>query len=192
MKLTAVVKDIRTRYIAKFGLPRGTPETIDDIARTWCIQFAEQVRFETKDARYGMKRADPGRPIGKDSLAYNADSGLICWDLFTGTGTGTPQLNTDPDSLDIPDQVFVPVPAVDHLGGAAPMPVPPAGHTLQDYLTIGHAIDDLYAAELNRRVSDAEAMTNWIFHWREEGASLEMIRDWIRQSAEWKTKHPNG
>jgi len=130
MKLSQQVKDIRTRCIAKFGLPRGTEQSIEDIARAWAIAFAEQVCFELPGQGYGVKRASATRPIGKDTLAQEQDGGrLVCWDLFTGTGTGTPTLNEDPDSLDITGQVFVPVQSVNHLGMVIPTPQPPVDPT---------------------------------------------------------------
>lgn len=204
MKLPDRVKAIRTRYAAKFGLPHGTPETIDDIARQWSIGFAEQVRFETMDAKWGMKRADPGRPIGKDSIAFNDPAGLICWDLFTGTGTGSPGLNDDPDSLAIgpgtPDgghdgQVFVPVQAVDHIGQVStppvPVPSPKPGKTLSEYFAERDVIVRLYHEELGRGViADPDALVNWLYHWREWDQSEAWIRARIQDSPEWKLKHP--
>lgn len=191
MKLPDAVKLIRDRYVAKFGTPHGTPDTIDEIARQWSIGFAEQVIFDTKDPRWGVKRADSGRPIGKDTIAFNPPPGLVCWDLFIGTGTGNPQIVLDPDSQDIHDQVFVEVPAIDHIGGTNP-PTPPAppGHTLVDYFTWRDVIRKLYREELSRDViSDPDALVNWLFHWREEGQSESWIRDRIRESSEWKQKH---
>lgn len=190
MKLPDQVKAIRTRYIAMFGLPHGTPETIDEIARQWSIQFAEQVRFETKDAQWGMKRADPGRPIGKDTIAHFDGLKLLIWDLFTGTGTGSPSLNVDPESEDVTGQVFVPVQAVDHLGPAPTPTPPPPTTTLADYFAFRDVIVRLYREELSRDViADPDALVNWLFHWREEGHDEAWIRARIQESPEWKAKH---
>lgn len=115
MKLPHVVKEIRSRYLARFAVPVGTPETIDVQARTWSLRFAQQVAFELPGQGWGMKRADPGRPIGKDTIA-NRTGGLKCWDLLMGTGTGAPVLVDDPESQDISDQVFVEVEPFNWLG----------------------------------------------------------------------------
>lgn len=136
MKLPAAVKQIRTMFVQQFGIPSGTPETIDETARQWCIKFAQQIAAALPGQGFGVKRADPGRPIGKDTLAQQGPAGLVCWDLFTGTSTGNPRLNDDPDSESIPDQVFVPVEPHDWLGivntkptdpTPVPQPIPPGG-----------------------------------------------------------------
>lgn len=191
MKLPDPVRDIRLRYVAKFPVPQSTPGAIDELARQWSIHFAEQVLFETQDARYGVKRADPGRPICKDCLARNDAGGLITWDLLEATGTGSPTLINDPDSLDIPDQVFVPVLPVNHLGSSqTPVPVPVPGHALADYFTTRTMIRRLYREELNRDViADPDALVNWIYHWREHGRDEAWIRARIRESDEWQDNH---
>lgn len=136
MKLPATVKQIRTMFVQQFGIPSGTPETIDEPARQWCIKFAQQIAAALPGQGFGVKRADPGRPIGKDTLAQQSPAGLVCWDLFTGTSTGNPRLNEDPDSESIPDQTFVPVEPHDWLGilntkptdpTPVPQPIPPGG-----------------------------------------------------------------
>jgi hypothetical protein len=206
MKLPDDVKAIRTRYVAKYPVPQGTPETIDDLVRAWTVRFCEQVHFDTKDARYGAKRADPGRPIGKDTLARNDASGLIGWDLLLGTGTGHPTLYPDPDSLALgpgtPDggasgQVFVPVAPVDHLAGSPvppdPTPPPSTTYTLDTYFAFRNELEKIYQEELFRSVAcDPDAIVNWLFHWREEGKDAAWIRARIKESPEWHSKHPNG
>jgi hypothetical protein len=122
MKLPTDVKAIRAAYVAKFPVPRGAAGTaFEEGARQWSIGLAEQVAFSTGDARWGMKRADAGRPVSKDTLTFNGTP-RMSWDLLVGTGTGKPTLNADPDSIDTSKQVFVPVVPTDHLGGT---PEPP-------------------------------------------------------------------
>lgn len=118
MKLPDNVKAARDRFIGKFPLPQGTN---DDGIRAYTIKLAEYVRFVAGPA-WGNKRADPGRPIGKDSIALNGIRTLLAWDLYLGAGTGSPALIGDPDSMDITGQVFVPAAAVDHVGGDATTP----------------------------------------------------------------------
>lgn len=122
MKLPDSVKDIRARYIGKFPIPQGPMgEEFEETARQWSIAFAEQVNFELPGQGWGMKRADPNRPISKDTIALQANGRLLIWDLLNGTGTGRPQLSPDPDSEDVTGQFFVGYAGVNHLG------VPAAG-----------------------------------------------------------------
>lgn len=126
MKLPEQIKSIRTRYLQRFPVPQGEPgEAFEERARQWSIAFAEQVAFE-QGALWGMKRADPNRPISKDTIAFYADDGIIrIWDLLIGTGTGRPRLAEDPDAQDLRDQVFVRVTPTNHLGADTPAPQDP-------------------------------------------------------------------
>lgn len=73
-------------------------------------------------------------------------------------------------------------------GDGAPPPVLPP--TLAEYFSARDWIRRLYHDELGRDVvGDPDALVNWIFHWRENHATEKQIRDWIRASPEWKTKH---
>lgn len=48
----------------------------------------------------------------------------------------------------------------------------------------------IYRDELGRDViEDPDALVNWLHHWR-EGQSGAWIRDRIRESEEWKARHP--
>jgi hypothetical protein len=63
--------------------------------------------FSVPGRGYGMKRADAGRPISKDTLAQDIGGGRIrIWDLLNGVGTGRPTQATD------------------HIGAGAPQPTP--------------------------------------------------------------------
>jgi hypothetical protein len=124
-KLTAEVKSIRARYLAAFPVPQGSasPE-FEEEARQWSIRFAEQVAFERPGEGYGMKRADPTRPISKDTLSRQVDGQLLIWDLLTGTGTGHPSMVDDPDSQDVTGQTFSPVTPHAHVPPAPPLRPP--------------------------------------------------------------------
>lgn len=133
MQLPAEVKAIRARYVAAYPVPQGEPgEAFEERARQWSIAFAKQVAFE-QGPLWGMKRADPNRPISKDTLSlYGEDGAIIIWDLLMGTGTGKPRLVDDPQGEEIRGQVFVPVTPTNHLGAVVPpvkpgpQPLPPA------------------------------------------------------------------
>jgi hypothetical protein len=197
MKLPALVLATRDAYVLRFPVPQippATPETIDAALRTWAIRLGQQVRFATHDPQWGMKRADPGRPIGKDTLAHYDGTTLLIWDLLLGASSGRGTLNPDPDSQTVNDQTFVPVEPLDSLGGVVPGPVPiptPAStHTLSDYFAFRDVIVQIYREELRRDViADPDALVNWLFHWRDEGHDEAWIRARIRESAEWKAQH---
>lgn len=139
MKIPAEVKAIRARMIAAFPVPTGEPsDAYEERLRQWSIRFAEQVAFELPGQGYGVKRANPTRPISKDTLAREFDGRLVIWDLFTGGGTGNPRLNDDPDSEDITGQYVETRPEYfqprNHLGPVvvvppAPPPAPPVPPT---------------------------------------------------------------
>lgn len=125
MKLPAVVKNIRDRFVTAYPLPFGMPgPEFEERVRQWSIRLAEQVRFETNDPAWGVKRADPGRPIGKDTIARFEEGRLLIWDLCLGAGTGAPRLNADPDSEDVTGQVFIGVAPVNHLKVEPPRSAP--------------------------------------------------------------------
>jgi hypothetical protein len=78
-----------------------------------------------------VKRASPARPSSKDTIAQQDGLILRGWDLFTGVGTANTAVVPDPSGFEIPGQTFVPVDAVDHLGGTPPDPPDPPAPTCQ-------------------------------------------------------------
>lgn len=126
MQLPDPVKASRDRYVARFPVPQGSPgDAFEEEARQWSRRLSQQVRFDTGDARYGMKNAGGGRPTSKDTLAFDLGDGRIrIWDMLNGTGTGRPTLVNDPASEDVTGQSFEPQPAVDHVGGGIVQPPP--------------------------------------------------------------------
>jgi hypothetical protein len=110
--------ELLRRFETRYPVPQtpGGGDAHEEKCRQWSIQFAEQVAFD-HGQDYGVKRAGPGRPISKDSLARQVSRTVIwSWDLLIGTGTGTPVVAEDPAWHDISDQVFEPVTPVNHLG----------------------------------------------------------------------------
>jgi hypothetical protein len=148
MKLPAEVIAIRNRYVSRFPVPQGPPgEAFEEQARQWSIRLAEQVAFE-QGPLWGMKRADAGRPISKDTIAFYADETIRIWDLLIGTGTGSPRLLADPDSEDLVGQLFVKVNATDHLGNApVPQPTPSPAPAPLDLTPITDALKALASTQ---------------------------------------------
>lgn len=135
MKLPQEVKAIRARWVAAKGIPEIAPNESSEawearLRDTWTVPFDEQVAFELPGQGFGAKRGDPNRPLGKDTIAQQANGRLFVWDLLSGAGTGHPTLNDDPDSEDITGQFFETRPEFfsprNHLGTApVPQPNPP-------------------------------------------------------------------
>jgi hypothetical protein len=69
------------------------------------------------------------------------------------------------------------------------MPMP----DLNAWLRAATDLEEIYQSELGRSVfSDPQAFVNWAYWRLDQGSSLEEIRGAIRQSQEWKDKHPSG
>ncbi len=130
MKLPAAILATRDRYVAAFPIWNVPESQADDTARTWTLGLIAQIVWEHPNQGYGSKRADPGRPISKDSVAQHVGGVLWNWDMLTGTGTGHPTLVPNPDGADITGQIFEHVDGRDVIGHAPaptpPQPTPPA------------------------------------------------------------------
>jgi hypothetical protein len=119
----------RAAYVEKFPLWTMPPgPDAEERARQWSIGFAEQIMFDMPGMGWGMKRADPTRPISKDTIARQLGDSLFAWDHLTGAGSGSPVLVDNPDSMDITGQFFEDRPEFitpqNHLGTVT-MPDPP-------------------------------------------------------------------
>lgn len=115
------IAQIVRAYVRVYPVPRldvgPASPAFEDLCRLWCFRLAQQVAYATDDEDWGVKSASPDRPQSKDSLTYNG-SRLINYDLLLGVGTGQPTLNLGAVGEDITGQTFMPVGAVNHLGGS--------------------------------------------------------------------------
>lgn len=93
----------------------------DNVRRVWAMRAAEQLAF-TVSPEFGTKRADPGRPLSKDSVARIIGGRLCNWDLVNGS---TRQLQFG-NAADITGQTFVAVAPRNHLGATPPQPPAPS------------------------------------------------------------------
>ena len=102
------------RFAAAFPLPRGAGDAYEDKCRAWCLQFAEQVRFATGDASWGVKRA--AGPQSKDTIAQDVGNGrLMVFEILSGADSGSPVINAQPRGQATTGQTFIPVNAANHL-----------------------------------------------------------------------------
>jgi hypothetical protein len=158
--LPAAVLNTIARYAQRFPVPQmsgsgPSDDAFENVCRAWCRALAEQVQFETGDARWGVKNAGGSRPQSKDSLAFNGPR-LINYDLLGGVGTGHPSLVGQPAGEDITGQTFMPVTGVDHLGGAPPpRPVPVPGQPPPPSVDLSPVLDLLH--DLQARIHVLES-----------------------------------
>jgi hypothetical protein len=111
MTYPARVQEIlNSLYAQNTTLAKGT----DDDRRAFTMLVAQQVCYEL-GPQWGTKKASETRPLSKDTLAFNGPDQLHGWDLINGT---TREPNTFPEEInpnEMREQVFVPVPPVNHL-----------------------------------------------------------------------------
>jgi hypothetical protein len=100
--------------------------------------FVSQVCFELGPS-YGMKRADPNRPLSSDTLARSDASGFVGWD-WEVNHNGT--VERFPPSTDLSGQQFVPVACQNHFDSPPPVPLnpPTPTPTLIDYAHIDQIV----------------------------------------------------
>lgn len=158
MNLPDRVLETRDRFALAFPLwrvPEGTEAEVK--ARAWTYALAEQICYEHGPS-YGTKRADPGRPLSKDAIAWVP--GILPWmpgeklwgfDMLSGAGTGSPTLVKSPEGADISDQIFVAVRPFNHLDGSSlpsPTPKPPQPSVIpydeQKSIQFGMACNQIY------------------------------------------------
>lgn len=114
---TDAERDILNRIGQKYeALRRGD----DDQRRDFTLRAAQQLAFSIS-REWGTKRADPGRPPSKDSVAMVVNGQLCAADIINGS---TREMQF-PDLEPIPGQVFIEVGPVDHLGAGHQEPEQP-------------------------------------------------------------------
>jgi hypothetical protein len=127
MRLTPDQQALVERFAARFPLPAydpaTPPEQLEQRCREWTGRLAQQVRF-VYGPLWGHKRADPGRPLSADTIAYQNGPTFLGWDLIISVGTPEQRLNVQAESIDLTGQVFVAVEPIDYLG-TTPPPEPP-------------------------------------------------------------------
>lgn len=128
MKLSADAQALIARFAVRFPLPPTNPQIPVDqreqACRDWTHLLAQQFRFAF-GATWGHKRADPGRPLSSDVIAFWDGRQFLGYDVIVNATAPNQALNANPDPMDLTGQTFVPVEPVDHLGGApGPSPGP--------------------------------------------------------------------
>jgi hypothetical protein len=180
-RIFAVVSAIHARNAA---LASGD----DDQRRSLQKMIVETVVNRFPGEGWGWKRADPGRPLSKDTIANNRmdPPHILAWDCFDGAT----RLPVQRDSILIDDQVFVDVVGFDHLGpGPTPRPDPPpqphpmpspGGRAVsaEEFFETLQWLDRFYREQLNRPNGvDLEGIAAHVYNLyiseRQRGASKE-------------------
>lgn len=161
----------------------------DDQRRSLQKMIVETVVKRFPGEGWGWKRADPGRPLSKDTIANNLlePPHILAWDCFDGST----RLPVQRDSIFIDDQVFVEVVGFDHLNGAQlprprPQPQPPPAPargavSAQEFFETLQWIDKVYREQLGRPNGvDLEGITAHVYSLyigeRQRGASVADAR----------------
>lgn len=113
-------QDLLERFARKFP-----PPIEDEPCRSWTVKLAEQFAHTFPSQAWGTKRADPGRPPSTDCIC--TQSPFVGYDVIITQGRPEQHLARHPEALNLTGQVFIPVVATDHVGGAVkpPKPKPP-------------------------------------------------------------------
>lgn len=196
MAWTAAHQSTLDRYAKFAGMPYD-----DTDARAWTLALAEQFAFTFPTEGWGTKRADPTRPPSTDCICTH--SPFIGYDVIVGQGTSHQAIAVNPAPINLAGQVFISVAPVDHIGGGEPQPIPPpAIITRDEFYTRFKAVNDYYAAPEGLKRpggmvidsaspvrADHEAMGKWGYDLM-LGKTVDQCKAEIRQSDEWKSKHP--
>lgn len=114
------------RFALAYPPPAGPPGGgHDDNCRAWMNRMIATVRFFLPNSGVGHKSTSDGSPASKDVMAIRRGSAIDGYDMLGGAGTGYPDINTAPDWIDISDQFFIDVPAVNHYAALPPSGRPP-------------------------------------------------------------------
>lgn len=171
MRLPSYALPIITGLVQRY--PGLAQSRNDDDRRELTQRIAQTLKKRSSDPSWGLKKADAGRPVSKDSLVYQSPGmPMLFWDWQNGATLGLSDLVLSQGNgveLD-PPHVFVPVEALDWLES---VPVPPSEPPPQTVPTVpSPGLEDLEQrlfravellerqesaiAELNRKLAEAE------------------------------------
>jgi hypothetical protein len=97
---------------ARFGLPTTGPAI-----EPWTRRAMEQFKFSDPAQDWGCKSTSAGSPVS-DAFAIGEPSRMLVYDCVISAGAPSASLNLHPEELVITNQHFIPVSAVNHLGGS--------------------------------------------------------------------------
>lgn len=190
-------QDLLERFNLKFPAPKD-----DNNCRAWTYRLAEQFAYTFPYAGWGTKSAGGGRPQSTDVICTREP--FTGYDVLLNQGKSDQTLASYPHAIDLSGQVYIRVQPVNHLAGVVtPTPPPTAALISRDeFYARFRAVNDYYAAPegLKRPGGmvidsaspvrcDVEAMGKWGYDLM-LGKTVEQCKVEIRQSDEWKSKHP--
>lgn len=173
----------------------GAPgEEGEENARQFSIKCAQQMDYSFPDRNFGVKKADGGRPISKDSLARKDDDLIESWDIIGGASTGRGTFNPrNAGHHNISDQLFVEVEPKNWLGievneGEGEIEVPPAGTAiammLKEIKELSRLVDTIQAKVLKSGDRIALRLDNGLYVSFQNSDSLD-----VDEIVELQTRH---
>jgi hypothetical protein len=108
-----------TQLLIAFAEKFGLPNQGDEHARAWTLKLAQQFRSAFPTEGWGTKRASLSRPPSTDVIARKIGSTMVGYDTVRDAGVASAVLIPSPDEVDMSDQVFIAVDAIDHLGAGS-------------------------------------------------------------------------
>jgi len=115
-KLNAEQQLVISRFALKFPLPSNSVTA----SQEWTHKLCQQLKFSFPNGGWGHKSAGPGRPHSSDVIATYPP--LVGWDIILDAGGTNPILTLNVDSMNLFDQIFEEVVAVNFLGGIVDPP----------------------------------------------------------------------
>jgi hypothetical protein len=188
------------RYHAKFGLPAYGDD--GSAARAWTYKLAEQFEFTFPGEHWGTKSTTVNHPQSTDVICRPEAGILVGYDVIIHQGSPNQFLDDNPSPINLTGQTYVDVRPHDHIGGATPTPKPPPIISRDEFYARFKEVDAFYGANdglkrpgnmvIDTAVpprSDHEAMGKWGYDLM-LGKSVADCKAEIRQSQEWRDKHP--
>ena len=118
-KLNSECQLVISRFVLKFPLPVNSVTA----SQEWVHKLCQQLKFSFPYEGWGHKSAGPGRPHSSDVIATYPP--LVGWDIILDAGSANPILTLNANSMNLPEQIFEEVMAVNFLGGIIDPPEPP-------------------------------------------------------------------
>lgn len=119
-RVQAILDELARQHPTWVADDRGAPE---DTPRYRLNKMVVETVVCDLGPQYGLKRAESGRPISSEVVAFNNGAVFLGWEWENAHNGRWEQF---PGAIDLAGQSFVPVACVNHLAASTPPP-PPTG-----------------------------------------------------------------